>query len=148
MIRFALKCSREHQFESWFASAEAFDKLQAAGMVACAVCGDSSVSKSIMAPRISGKSGSDAAPEAAGERRPLSGPRSPAEQALGELRARIEREGDDVGRDFAREARAIHSGEAPDRLIYGQTRPEEARALIEEGVPVSPRPFAPGRKAN
>lgn len=63
------------------------------------------------------------------------------------LRRRIETEAEHVGRDFAREARRIHAGEAPDRLIWGEARPAEARALLEDGVPVAPLPFVPG-KAN
>jgi hypothetical protein len=49
---------------------------------------------------------------------------------------------------FATEARAIHAGNAPERSIWGETKPEEARALIEDGVPVAPLPFVPTRKAN
>ena len=68
-------------------------------------------------------------------------PASPAEQALAELRRRIEAESEDVGRDFAAEARRIHEGEAPERPIIGEARPAEARALIEDGIPVAPLPW-------
>jgi hypothetical protein len=97
-----------------------------------------------MAPRVStgrDKTGSDKA-------RPLSEPASPAEQALKELRRRIEAESDYVGADFAREARAIHEGEAEARQIHGEARLDEARKLLEDGVPVMPLPFATTRKAN
>jgi hypothetical protein len=77
----------------------------------------------------------------------LRAPASPAERALRELRRRIEAVADNVGRDFAREARAIHAGEAPDRPILGEARPDEARALLEEGIPVAPLPWGP-RRAN
>ena len=52
MIRYALKCKDGHSFESWFQSAEAYDKLAAAGMVSCAICGSDKVEKAIMAPRV------------------------------------------------------------------------------------------------
>ena len=52
MIQYALKCSKGHSFDSWFQSAEAYDKLAAAGMVSCAVCGDAQVEKAIMTPRV------------------------------------------------------------------------------------------------
>ena len=45
-------------------------------------------------------------------------------------------------------ARAIHDGDAPERAIWGEARPDEARALIEDGIPVAPLPFLPSRKAN
>jgi hypothetical protein len=143
MIRFSLKCSDGHQFDSWFRSAEAYEALKTAGHVACAVCGTADVDKAIMAPQVSTARKKDA--RAAG---PLSAPASPAEQALAELKAHVEANSDYVGMEFAREARAIHDGEAPERAIYGEARPEEAKRLIEDGVPVAPLPFRPGRKSN
>ncbi len=140
MIRYALNCQNDHQFESWFQSAEAFEKLHVAGMVTCAVCGGTDVEKGLMAPRI-GKDTDVAA-------RPLSAPASPAEQAVAELRKKIEENAEYVGTDFASEARAIHDGDAPERGIYGEAKPDEARKLIEDGVPVAPLPFTPNRKSN
>ena len=55
-----------------------------------------------------------------------------------------------MGRNFAREARAIHEGLAPERSIIGEANPAEARALIEDGIPVAPPALvlAQARKAN
>jgi hypothetical protein len=55
-----------------------------------------------------------------------------------------------VGRRFADEARAMHLGDAPERAIHGQATPEEARSLVEDGVPVAalPLPFVPPEAAN
>jgi hypothetical protein len=145
MIRYALNCSEGHDFESWFQSAEAFDKLHRAGMVSCAVCGGTEVRKSLMAPRIGAKSTAEAAPEA---ERPLSAPAHPAEQAVAALKKKIEENSEYVGRDFVREARRMHEGEAPERAIYGEARLDEAKKLVEDGVPVAPLPFTPGRKTN
>lgn len=147
MIQYSLKCAQGHRFDSWFQSAEGFDRLAAAGLVACAVCGGSDVEKAMMAPRVRPVRDTAAAPpdRPAG---PLSQPAHPAEQALAELRRRIEKNADYVGRNFAAEARAIHAGEAPERSIYGEARPEEARKLIEDGIPVAPLPFLPNRKAH
>ena len=131
MIRYALRCSDAHQFESWFQSAAAFDTLSDAGRLSCPVCGGSSVEKAVMTPQVQ-----------AG-REPLS-----REAMLAALKARIESESQYVGPAFATEARAIHEGEAPARSIYGEARPEEARALIEDGIPVAPLPFMPARKVN
>ena len=49
MIRYTLKCDNDHRFDSWFSSAEDFDRLKAAGHVSCPECGDSAVEKSLMA---------------------------------------------------------------------------------------------------
>ena len=78
----------------------------------------------------------------------MTAPRSTAEQALADLRMKVESESEYVGLNFAAEARAMHAGDAPERSIYGEAKFEEARALLEEGVPVAPLPFTPTRKAN
>lgn len=138
MIRYALKCADGHGFDSWFQSAGAYDTLSDKGMVSCAVCGSTQVSKAIMAPRVTVKD--DVAP--------LSVPSTPAEQALRKLRTELEKNADYVGTTFATEARAIHLGEAPERPIWGQANLKEAKALVEEGVPIAPIPFGPSRKSN
>ena len=97
-----------------------------------------------MAPRVNAgadKPGDSPAPS-------LSDSASPEEQALKALRDEIEKHSDYVGKDFAREARAMHSGDAPKRAIWGETRGDEARKLIEDGVPVAPLPFRPTRRSN
>lgn len=142
MISYSLRCADDHRFESWFKSSQAFDSLLAAGHVACAVCGSPEVTKVLMSPRVS-TSEAPAAPA-----RPLSGPAHPAEQTLRELKKKIEESSDYVGDGFAREARAIHVGDAPDRPIYGEAHPREAKALLEDGIPVVPLPFRPERKSN
>jgi hypothetical protein len=132
MIRYALRCEKAHRFDSWFGSGADFERLSGAQLLACSVCGSSAVEKDLMAPSLA------AAPL---PERPLSAPASPAEQALAELRRRIEAEAEDVGRGFPAEARRIHDGEAPARPIIGEARAAEARALIEDGIPVAPLPW-------
>ncbi|SLN57720.1 hypothetical protein PSA7680_03031 [Pseudoruegeria aquimaris] len=163
MIRYALKCENDHGFESWFQSADAFDKLQAAGMVACPECGTASVSKALMAPpvRPSRKAAGAAQPAAAPTPHPQGGhvpvaagphaPRLTPEQraeALKALRRQIEANSEYVGTSFAREARKMHLGEAPERSIYGEASLRDAKELLEDGIPVAPLPFLPTRKTN
>jgi hypothetical protein len=137
MIKYTLKCESDHTFDSWFQSAEAFDKLLSAKMITCSVCGALGVEKAIMAPRVA-PARSRAQEQAYG---PLSAPASPAEQAMAEIRRQIEANVEDVGDDFAAEARAIHDGTKPERSIIGRAKPEEASSLIEDGVPVVPLPW-------
>lgn len=156
MIRYNLKCDRGHVFDSWFASAAAFDRLAALGQLACAECGSSSVQKALMAPGVRPSRAAEAAgsgpdtPKAAGSAAPaaLSRPRSAREAALAQLRREIEARSEYVGMEFAAEARRMHSGEAPSRSIHGEADLDEARALIEEGVPVAPLPFRPSRQSH
>ncbi|EAR50165.1 hypothetical protein OG2516_15794 [Oceanicola granulosus HTCC2516] len=135
MIRYALKCTDDHRFDSWFSSAEAFDRLDKAGHVACAVCGSTEVTKVLMAPAVNTD-------------RPLSRPASVAEQKLAEMRRKLEANSEDVGAGFVKEARAMHEGEAPHRQIHGTAKLDEARKLVEDGVPVLPLPFLPKRQSN
>jgi hypothetical protein len=137
VILYALRCTNDHRFDSWFGSSADFDRLLAAGHLTCAVCGSGAVEKDLMAPGIG----------ATAEAAPLSAPASPAEQALAEMRRRIEATAEDVGRDFVHEARRIHEGESPARTTIGEARPAEARALVEDGIPVAPLPW-PSRRGN
>lgn len=146
MIRYALKCDGDHEFESWFQSAQAFDTLKNGGHLACPVCGESGINKAIMAPRVRTKKGAAEVPSS--PEAPLSTATSPAEVAIAQMRAKIEAESDYVGLNFASEARAIYEGDAPKRSIYGEAKAAEAKSLIEDGVPVAPLPFIPNRKAN
>lgn len=142
MIQYSLKCEQGHRFDSWFQSAAAYDKLSAAGHVGCAVCGSTDVTKAVMAPRVNHSSEVPAKP------RPLSEPASEVEAAISKLRDHVEKTSDYVGKDFAREARAMHEGETPQRAIHGEAKGEEAKKLIEDGIPVLPLPFSPTRKTN
>lgn len=129
MIKFSLKCTNDHGFESWFQSGSAFDSLNARGLVACPVCGATDVTKALMAPSVS------TVPADLPER-------------IKALRAEVEAHSDYVGADFATQARAMYLGEIPDRPIHGEAAVAEAKALIDDGVPILPLPFLPTRKAN
>ena len=151
MIRYDLKCADGHKFDSWFQSASAYDKLAAAGMVSCAICGSTKVEKALMAPRVttSDKAAKAPAPtEPAPEKADLRTPQDPAQEALAAMRKHVEDNATYVGKDFTTEARAQHDGDAPARAIYGEAKLEDAKKLIEDGVPVAPLPFLPARKTN
>jgi hypothetical protein len=158
MIRYALKCPQGHGFESWFAASAAYERLRVAGHVTCPVCGSAEVDKALMAPQLAPErvgamvqpqpagAAQEAAPAADADTMPVvSDPRA---VAIARLRAEVEKNSEYVGGRFAQEARRIHTGDAPERTIHGEARPDEARALIEEGVPIAPLPFATGRKVN
>ena len=135
MIKYNLKCDAEHVFESWFQSAAAFENLKTAGHLSCAVCGSGQVEKAMMAPQVRAA-------------KPLTQPANEAEQNIAKMRKHVEENATYVGGTFADEARAMHDGTAPERSIWGEAKAEEAKALIEDGVPVASLPFIPTRKAN
>lgn len=143
MIRYTLKCSNDHVFDSWFRNSEAFETLRKSGQVNCAMCGDTAVEKTVMAPAVAGKQKSDAetGTEAASEETPLSAPSHPAEVALRKMRDHIRKNSDYVGNEFAAEARKMHDGETEERSIWGEATPADAKALHDEGVPIAPIPW-------
>lgn len=144
MISYSLQCSKTHDFDSWFQSANAYESLLTAGRINCPVCGDTVIKKALMAPAVRPA-------RQAGEARAkpkLSEPASELEAAMAELRRQVEANSEYVGLNFAAEARRMHDGDIDPRAIYGEAKPAEARALIEDGVPVAPLPFMPSRKAN
>ena len=159
MIRYALRCERDHTFESWFQDSSAYDQQVKRKLVSCPVCNSVKVDKAIMAPRIvSKKSRERAEPVAATAPAPAvpetaatatgSTPLVMAQERelrakLKELRDHIVKNADNVGEKFPNEARKMHYGDIEHRPIYGEASPEEAKSLIEEGVEVSPLPVLP-----
>ena len=139
MIRYTLRCDNGHEFDGWFKSASGFDSLRASGQVNCTQCGSAQVDKTLMAPNVA--RGKDARPD-------LATPQNEKEAALARLRRHVERNSDYVGMSFASEARAMHEGRAPERSIHGEARLEDARTLLEDGIPVAPLPFTPRQRAN
>lgn len=148
MIHYALKCDQGHAFDSWFQSASAFDVLARAGHLACSMCGSSDVKKAIMAPRVMSKAASTK-PDNAPQDSPVpmvKTAKNEMESQISELRKKVEETSDYVGDDFTRQARAMHLGDTPERAIYGEARLDQARSLIEDGVPLMPLPFKPRQK--
>jgi hypothetical protein len=133
MIRYALLCEHDHEFEGWFGASADFDDQQARGLVECPVCASKAVRKAIMAPAVSGtkKKGQDIAPTQT---------QAMMMEAMGRIRRHVEENFDDVGDTFAKEARAIHEGRSEDRGIYGQATSKEVRELVEDGVQIAPLP--------
>lgn len=143
MIRYALRCERDHTFESWFQSSSAYESQVKRKLVECPTCGSTKVEKAIMAPRIVSKKGRDAAPVPAapvpapapevippGPTSLLMAQERELRAKLKELRDHIVKNADDVGERFPTEARKMHYGETEHRPIYGEASIEEARELI------------------
>lgn len=132
MILFALRCAADHEFEGWFRDGAAFDRQSAGGKISCPQCGDTSVTKAPMAPRVTRSRAAEATP-------------SPAElrKVLQELRRHVETNCDYVGERFVEEARRIHYGESDPRGIYGEASADDAKDLAEEGIEVARIPWVP-----
>jgi hypothetical protein len=138
LIRYTLSCDKDHRFDSWFQSSNAFDALALGGHLSCAVCGSVAVTRAMMSPSVPAK----------GRASDLKTSTSDAEKALTKLRKHVEDNSDYVGPSFADEARKMHDGDAPERAIWGEANFADAKKLIEDGIPVAPLPFMPKRKTN
>lgn len=141
MIRYALSCDHDHEFEGWFGSSSDYDDQQARGLIECPMCASTKVRKQIMAPSVVG-----AKKNAASEMNPTM--RSMVMEAMGKVRRHVEENFDYVGDAFAKEARDIHEGKAEDRGIYGEASPQQIRDLTRDGVQVAALPPPPPKKTD
>ncbi|AIO76794.1 DUF1178 family protein [Burkholderia multivorans] len=126
-----LQCPHGHRFEGWFASADEFESQLSRKLVECPVCGTTEVSRMPSAPRLNLSGATQAQPV---------DPRALQAQVIRALREVLAKT-ENVGERFAEEARRIHYNEAPARSIRGVTTPEDAQALVEEGIDVMPLPI-------
>ena len=141
MINYTLKCDQNHTFDSWFKSAEAFEMLVKKSMLVCSECGSTKITKAIMAPSVSTSRKKDTKP-------PELEKKSKLKNDILELKKKIEANSEYVGNNFANEARSMYLGETPERSIYGEAKADDAKKLIDDGIPVMPLPFLPAKKAN
>ncbi|GAA3845875.1 DUF1178 family protein [[Pseudomonas] carboxydohydrogena] len=153
MIRYALRCECGHTFESWFQSSSAYESQHKRHLVTCPACDSAKVEKAIMAPRLASRSKKAAPAPAAPPDAPVAtSPLAMAPEAqelvtkLRELREHVEKNAENVGSQFPREARKIHYGDSEHRAIYGQATAEETRSLLDEGVEVMPLPLLPDER--
>lgn len=154
MIVFDLVCrGAGHRFEGWFANSAAFEEQAGRGLVTCPQCGSAEIEKALMAPSL-GRKGNQLAPPFETVKAPVANMLPPAVQAaldiLASLQTEALKQSTWVGDKFADQSRAIHYGERDEVPIHGQATPEEAQALIEEGIAVMPLPFpvAPPEEVN
>lgn len=163
-----LHCQQQHVFEGWFGSEDDFQSQLQRKLVQCPVCGDSSITKRLSAPRLNlgaqpprqpAAASAQAKPEAAAPTAEAVLPVATTESAVaaapelsGEARAqlhamqaawmqwsrKVAESTEDVGKHFAEEARRMHYGETDERAIRGQASPEQAMELMEEGIGVLP----------
>lgn len=149
-----LQCAHEHSFEGWFASEDDYRSQLERKLVSCPLCGDSAIQKMLSAPRLNLRvgRGSDptavAAPSAkdpATETAP-SAPNAALQAQFMKAVREVMAHTVDVGDRFADQARGMHHGDIEQRSIRGQTTPDVAMELIEEGIDVMPLPALPGLK--
>ncbi|MGB3738838.1 MAG: DUF1178 family protein [Pontixanthobacter sp.] len=156
MIVFDLHCGLDHRFEGWFDNSAAFDRQLEAGWLVCPECGSTAIRKAPMSPAVSSKGDRVAAAPLRKDQNTGSGEPGPkgdvgnlplppkmaaAIRRLADLQAKALRTSTWVGTDFADKSRAMHYGETDDATIHGKATIEEAEALKDEGIAISPLLF-------
>lgn len=143
MIVFELICSNQHRFEGWFSSGGDFDAQKGRGLLECPECGHSGIQK-LPTAKIRRQEGAAAPAESTAPSNAVAAAAVPApapgmpslQQVIDFVLANTE----NVGKDFAEEARKIHYKEAPERHIRGIATREQTEELIDEGIAVMPLP--------
>ncbi len=141
-----LQCGHQHTFEGWFGSEEDFQSQLARSLVECPVCGDTGILKRLSAPRLNFGAvqpvketpSSPAVATGASPHSPNPGPDVAQQAAFLRAVRHVLANTEDVGTQFAEEARKIHYGETRERHIRGQASAEETAELLEEGIAVMP----------
>ena len=165
-----LQCRLGHSFEGWFGSQADYDAQRERGLVTCPVCNDSEITKMLSAPRlnlghgtapvlpqgqgaepVAGAATAAQVPETRSEVAASAVPAAQSEMAqpsLQQIQAammnmvrHVMANTEDVGTQFADEARKMHYGETEERGIRGRVSVDETQALLEEGIHVMPLPL-------
>ena len=128
MIKYNLKCNKEHEFERWFSNSDEFDKLNKKGLLECIYCSSKQISKSIMAPMVSNSKTN------VEQNKIIKNNYRSEKNKLLKLRKYIENNFDYVGKDFSKKVREIYYDKKNKKAIYGTTTHEEREELAEEGI--------------
>jgi len=128
MIKYNLKCHKEHEFESWFSSSEEFEKLTKKKLLECIYCSSKKIDKSIMAPMVSNSKNKN------NEFEIIIKNLKNQKNKLLKLRKYIEKNFDYVGKDFSKRVKEIYYDKDNKKAIYGTTTSDERKELSEEGI--------------
>ena len=129
MIRYNLKCHNDNEFESWFSDSKEFEKLNKKKMLECIYCSSKKISKSIMAPSISGIKS-----DIRGELNDFEKFLKIEKRKLIQVRKYVEKNFEYVGKNFSQKVREIYYDKKNKKTIYGITTPKEKKELAEEGI--------------
>jgi len=124
MIAYDLQCTTGHCFEGWFEDVNAYEDQQAKGLISCPVCNVTSVAR---VPSTFAIKSSQTAKK-------LTDQQSDLIEMGQKIVDFVDKNFDDVGCDFAKEALKIHYGVSEVRNIRGVSTKEEEKTLQEEGV--------------
>ena len=128
MIRYNLKCSNNHEFESWFADSTEFEKLNKKKLLECIYCPSKKIKKSIMAPMLS------VAKKNNESEKKIDKAFKDNKDNLMKIRSYIEKNFEFVGQKFSKKVREVYYDKKNNNKIYGTTTLKERKELAEEGI--------------
>ncbi|WP_022666343.1 DUF1178 family protein [Desulfospira joergensenii] len=138
MIVFDLECLNGHTFEGWFEDKKDLENQMEQGILQCPVCETCSVVQKLHPIAIK-KSSSSCSPAHVPSPQARQALRA-SQEAMAELTEKVadyvEKNFEDVGSSFTKEALKMHYGAAEHKNIRGTTTQEEEKVLSKEGVPV------------
>jgi len=127
MIKYNLKCSNDHEFESWFSNSNEFDNLNKKKLLECIFCSSKKINNSIMAPMITGTKKKE-------NNLKMNQKLLDEKIKLIEIRKYIENNFENVGKNFSKRVREIYYDKEKKNTIYGTTTFKEREELAEEGI--------------
>ena len=134
MIKYILKCSNKHEFESWFSNSNEYEKLKKKKLIECIFCNSKQVQKSIMSPQISNSYSNKNKNFAEQEVNSV-------KKELIKIREFVEKNFEFVGDKFAKKVRDVYYDKSKKKNIYGTTTEEEREELNEEGIELNTIPW-------
>ena len=139
MIKYNLQCKNKHEFESWFSNSKEFEKLRSKKMIECIYCKSKVIEKSIMSPLVLNKE------EKTKKEKSLED-FTKVKKELVKIRKFVEKNFENVGKNFSREVRNVYYDNRKNKNIYGEATPEETEELKEEGIEIASIPWVDKNK--
>ena len=143
MIKYSLKCvekncKKNEPFDGWFQNSTSFDKQIKAGYISCPYCGSLNIKKNLMSPSV--KSTKEKIPKMISknvkhnELNKNSNKQIDMMVILRNLKKEIQKNAEFVGKNFTKEAKAIHEGKSKERAIYGQADAKDLEELKSKNI--------------
>ena len=139
MIKYNLKCKNKHEFESWFSNSKEFEKLRSKKLIECIFCKSKNIEKTIMSPSVLNK-------EETVQRKKSFQDFKKVQKELIKIRKFVEKNFENVGKNFPREVRNVYYDNRKNKNIYGRATPEETEELKEEGIEIASIPWVDNKE--
>ena len=136
MIKYKLICKNcDLLFDSWFSSSGEFEKLKKKQLLNCHKCDSKKVEKSLMAPKLINVPKQKTSETNTKNLKKIN-------EKLKEYQKFIKNNFENVGKNFAYEARSIHyNGKKKEKGIYGTASKDEMKELKDEGIDTQAIPW-------